>query len=814
MTTPLVPSGRRTGATWVAATGAFLLLAGAAVFVAVQWDRLPEPAKLGLVVAFTGAFLGGGRALRRTLPATGDVVFHLGAFLLPIDLAGIALRSGVAWRPLLVAEGVLGVVALGGMGMATGSVVLSWAGMASVGVLAAGIASVSPVPAPLVLAAAAVAAELSGRGRVRLVAWTWAAAAGLAPVLGATVMVFLQVGDGTLADLGLAGGSAILAVVSGSIAAAVLARQARRHEDLRLAVLALLSFGIGLVSAWAGAALPPSAGAAGVAAVFVVVEVAALLAARDPFWNTPLSNLAEGAELFGGGAAVYAGALLLASPFVGRFQPEPVWATALAFVAAGLLTADIRRYRGTPRPFGLTLLRGGSWAPATVPLALAAVVAVEVCTASSVATAVALLVVAGLAAVSGRPWAEAVVAGFAPWAVATVAGRPALAAVMGLVGAGLVAETAVRRARNVGPSPVEPLLAVVGAGTALAALAAAGPMLGLAGVVTAAVPACWLLAFQLERGGRRLADIGRLALLVPVAGALALRPANAVPVLVAAAVLYAADAVRLRRPEIAVGAALAAQGLVAQVVQGAGITGPAVGLALCVAAVAWVGLAVVVDDEWRLPFLAGAGCGLSIGLLIASGNPATFADALLIAGGLAIAAGLAARRGEVAHAGGVACTVAVGIHLALAGVTATEPYAAPVAAQLLVAGWAARRRRPQAGSWAAYVPSVVLLGGLGFAERLAGGAGWHVLVAGAVGLLAVAVGGGRWLAGPMVVGTALLVAVTVHESLGALASVPTWGWLTFGGAVLLCTGVALERSDSSPVEAGRRIVDVMAERFG
>jgi hypothetical protein len=76
------------------------------------------------------------------------------------------------------------------------------------------------------------------------------------------------------------------------------------------------------------------------------------------------------------------------------------------------------------------------------------------------------------------------------------------------------------------------------------------------------------------------------------------------------------------------------------------------------------------------------------------------------------------------------------------------------------------------------------------------------------------VGGGRRLAGPMVVGTALLVAMTVHESLGALAGVPTWAWLTSGGALLLSTGVALERRDTSPVEAGRRIVDVVAERFG
>src|SRR5215217_8014663 len=94
-TGPGQPSGRRTGATWVAATGAFLLLAGAAVFVAVRWDRLPETAKLALVAAVTAAFLAGGRVLRRTLPATGDVLFHLGAFLLPVDLAGIGLRSGM-----------------------------------------------------------------------------------------------------------------------------------------------------------------------------------------------------------------------------------------------------------------------------------------------------------------------------------------------------------------------------------------------------------------------------------------------------------------------------------------------------------------------------------------------------------------------------------------------------------------------------------------------------------------------------------------------------------------------------------------------
>jgi hypothetical protein len=82
-----------------------------------------------------------------------------------------------------------------------------------------------------------------------------------------------------------------------------------------------------------------------------------------------------------------------------------------------------------------------------------------------------------------------------------------------------------------------------------------------------------------------------------------------------------------------------------------------------------------------------------------------------------------------------------------------------------------------------------------------------------VGVAAVVAGGGRRLAGPLFLGTTLLVAVTAYESLGALAGVPTWSWLALGGAVLVGAGVALERGDTSPVEAGRRVVDVVAERF-
>jgi hypothetical protein len=822
MTAIIEPSGRRAGATWVAATGAFLLLAGAAVFVAVRWDRLPDTAKLGLVATLTAAFLAGGRGLRRSLPATGDVLFHLGAFLLPVDLAAVALRSGTGWRVLVLAEGILGVVAFAGLAAATGSVVLRWAATASVAVVAAGVAAVSSAPAPLVLAAAALAAELSGDRRLRGPAWVWAAVAGLAPVLGAVATLLVVTGLGTVADLGLAGAAATSAAASGVLAAAVLARQTRARDDLRLALLAVASLAVGLVTAAAGAALPASTDGLGLAAVFLTAEVAALLGRDDPFWGRPLAGLAAVAEIPALAAAAFSGLLLLAAPFADHVGAEPVWATALAVLAIGLVVADGRRYAGTPRPFGVVLLRGGGWAPATVPAALAAAVAVEVGTGASLAAAAALLVVTALAALSDRPWSALVVAGFAPWAVVTAAARPLAAATLGLAGAVLVAEAAVRRARRDGTSSVSTLLAAAAAFTALTGVAAARPAAGLVVTVAAAVPACWLLALQLDRAERRLGDLARLALAVPFLRAVAEAPHQALPVALSVTALLAADTVRLGRRDLGVAAALALQGVVAEVALIAGISGPGVGLALSVAAVAWAGLALVVDDDWRLPFVVATGAGLVLGLLVAAADPVLFADALLVAGGLAIGAGVAQRRARIAHLGGGLCTLAVGIRLVVAGVQASEPYVAPVALQLLIAGGLARRRgaataatatdRPT--SWQAYVPSVALLGGTALAERLAGAPAWHALLAGAVGLVAVAVGGWRRLAGPMLVGTGLLVAVTVHESLGALAGVPTWAWLSAGGALLLGVGVGLERHDTSPVEAGRRLVDVVAERFG
>src|SRR5437870_4654609 len=111
---------RRAASVWVAGVGAVLLFVAAALFVAVQWKHLPDLAKLGIILAVSASFIVGGLRLRRTLPSTGGVLFHLGAFLLPVDLGAINLRIGMSWERLTLAEGILGVVAFSALGQIDG----------------------------------------------------------------------------------------------------------------------------------------------------------------------------------------------------------------------------------------------------------------------------------------------------------------------------------------------------------------------------------------------------------------------------------------------------------------------------------------------------------------------------------------------------------------------------------------------------------------------------------------------------------------------------------------------------------------------
>ena len=821
------PSTGPVAATWVAGTGAFLLLAAAAVFIAVSWDRLPEVAKLALVGAITGACIAGGRALRRTLPATGDVLFHLGAFLIPIDVAGLGLRASIGWRAIVVSEGVVGVGVLGALAGASGSVVLAWAATASMVVLAVGIAAVSPIPAVVTLAAAALAAHLF---RQRRAAVAWSAVAALGPVLGFAVATALSgtgLGAGVLADLGADGGW--LALAGCLLAAVVLGREAQAGHDLALAGLAVAGAVSGLATTWAHAGISGHTTVLSLPAAFLVIEAIALLCERDVFWRHPARGAAGVAEVVAVvvGAA-WTAALVVAAPIVETgldlftddlpWRPMPAAGASLAALALAWAVAGLRRRPTAPTLAGALQAVA---APGTgVWCALAAVAAIEVGTASAPATAVALVAVAAALLWSRSALSNAAGAVLAVWAPVALIDTPLLALAGGAAAAAAIAWAAAAATGSTPRARILGVAAVAGAaiGTALsvntgvdpAALSAAGLAPGLATCLF--VVQAWLLAAVLDRADRFAGLTARLAMLGAAGIAIGLAPSDGVTATAVATVLLVADWLRLRDRHVGFTAAAAAQVLVVVLARLAELDVPQTGLALVMAALVWGGLAAVVDDEWREPLLAAAAMGIGAGLFLASGDRRMLSDALVVSGGMVAAAGLMTGNGPLGHCGGAAATLGIIGHLSEAGVTALEPFVAPVAAHLLVAGWQGRRSR-DLSSWTAYAPAIALLGGAALAERLDGGPAWHAVVAGAVGVAAVAVGGWRRLAAPLFLGTGLLVAVTGVECLGALAGVPTWGWLALGGSVLLGVGVALERADATPAEAGRRLVDVISERF-
>lgn len=185
---------------------------------------------------------------------------------------------------------------------------------------------------------------------------------------------------------------------------------------------------------------------------------------------------------------------------------------------------------------------------------------------------------------------------------------------------------------------------------------------------------------------------------------------------------------------------------------------------------------------------------------------------LLFTGGSALAIAIARRSSASAVVGAALACLGIWIHLDDAGVEATDAYVAPVAASLLAAGLIARQRNGLS-SWIAYGPAIGLLGVAALAERLADGSGVHALVAGAVGTIAVAAGGWRRLAAPLLLGTAVLLAVVASETMAYTATMPTWGWLALSGSALLAAGIAMERAEVGPIETGRRVLDVVRDRF-
>src|SRR5205085_11267169 len=122
---------------------------------------------------------------------------------------------------------------------------------------------------------------------------------------------------------------------------------------------------------------------------------------------------------------------LLGAP---RLDPASSWlhvhgdvtvGAALLLVALGWFIADARRVEPTTTLFRRPLVRGSQWLAATVGIVIALASAVEVATASGLATAVALTAIGVAVLLTSRAGAEPVAAFCLPWAVVTAWTHPA-----------------------------------------------------------------------------------------------------------------------------------------------------------------------------------------------------------------------------------------------------------------------------------------------------------------------------------------------------------------------------------------------------
>jgi hypothetical protein len=809
MPTTTIPStfGRRAGATWVAATGAALVLVAAGVLVASQWDRLSDAFKLGLLMSGTGFCAWVGHRLRRTLPATGSVIFHLGVLLVPANLAAIAIHLSASLGQHLLAQGVVGAILFSVAAAATGSVVFRWASFGSVPLVAAGIGALTPIPALAVLIAFAAVGEWFPRLRYRDAVVPWATLVGLAPAVIALAQLCTpgDLSSGVMQAIGIHG--AAVTWTTSLAAAAVLAWRAETDHSLPLATLAIASAALGGVRAMASSHLSLEDSVLGIASLFVLVETLALAVAADRFWRRPLAALAVVVEV-----PVWAGSVLLAGFGIIFVAADPAashsWhindlAGPLLVAAAGWFIADMRRATPTGASVASQLATGGANPLSNLATALCASAGVLFLVGSPT---IGGCVLGGFAvafvATKRAPRSFGLVAGPIAAALATLV--PAAALGIGLtVAAALVVEAR----RQTGELPT--LYATGAVASALTGIWFAG-LHGVTGalggvIVISVIAAC------VEDVSRDTADICRVLFVIPLAWVNAV-PRDVAVVSSAIAAVLAVEAVRLARPVLAGAAGVVAQLAVVTGCVAAGYTLPDAGVALAFVAVVMSGWATIAEGEWQPPLYASGAVACVMSLLLALGDPQALAIALMVLGGLAVAVGFTIRNHVVGNVGGVAIALGIVMQLSIAHVSAVELYLLPVGVHLSVVGEVVRRRRP-VPSWLSATPGPVLVGGAALLERINGGGASHAAMAAVVAAFAVAIGGNRRQIGPLLAGTGILAGLALNESLAALAGVPAWGWIGIVGAALIASAVMIERNDTSPVEAGRRLVDVISDNF-
>ncbi|MDG4804937.1 hypothetical protein [Micromonospora sp. WMMD980] len=199
--------------------------------------------------------------------------------------------------------------------------------------------------------------------------------------------------------------------------------------------------------------------------------------------------------------------------------------------------------------------------------------------------------------------------------------------------------------------------------------------------------------------------------------------------------------------------------------------------------------------------LEGVAQGVALLALLLTGGSLRYAAAVCVLWGVAVAVRVL-RRGETPAGRTGLAAVAAGsellggwLLLAVGGVAVLEAYTVPAALLALGAGLLALRRRPDLTSWlalgpglgAALLPSLVSVLAAPDPQPL------RRLALGAVALGAVCGGAVRRWQAPVVLGTATLVPLALHELARGWDLLPRWIFLGLGGLLLIGLAATYER---------------------
>lgn len=357
---PSGAGGGRAGALLVAGAGAFLLFAAAVVFVAVRWGELPESVKVAIVGGLTAVLLATGRLGRRAVPSTATALFHLGAFLVPVDVAALLVRGGAAVAGVLTVTGIVAAVVLGTAARLERSPVLGAGSIAGTVVAATGLGWFPDGWVLLLVLPGTVVTAWCTLGAVRASRRTdWVVEATL-PLALLAVMVPAVVGAAVSVDLGVRATLVALLTIAWILGVALDRTHSDRTPALgalpRVASVLLLHPALGLASE------QPSftAGFAGLFTLLVMAEAARLrqpaLAGIDAV-AAPVACASAALAL--GGTVEAAGLVTLGTavvPLVAATRLPRRWAPRLTTVAAALAATGTVLAGGEPSTGATALL--------------------------------------------------------------------------------------------------------------------------------------------------------------------------------------------------------------------------------------------------------------------------------------------------------------------------------------------------------------------------------------------------------------------------------------------------------------------------